>query len=127
MAPAGEFRSYEVIESYKTYKNVGSELKLLISFSKIEFSHETNGYYELARDIFVSGIPYLLYVKNIVVDVVGKDFDIVKQRARTVLLEEMKEKKMDLISTEVVNDSLQLKETMTKVKLLERAISILKG
>jgi hypothetical protein len=58
---------------------------------------------------------------------VGKDFDTMKRKARTVLLEEMEEKKMDLISTEVVNDNLQLEETMTKVELLERAISLLKG
>jgi hypothetical protein len=31
VAHKSEFRSYEVIESYKTYKNVGSRLKLLIS------------------------------------------------------------------------------------------------
>ena len=57
-------------------------LKLLISFSKVKFDHSSVGYYRVARNIFISGLPYMLYFKNLSIGRVSDDFEKTKEIAK---------------------------------------------
>jgi hypothetical protein len=119
-------RCYDVIQSNKIYRDTGSGIKLLISLHKIEFSNKTHGYYKLTTDIFVSGLTFLLYVRRVTA---GDDFEKAKVRAKRVLLEQIEEEKLNLIS-ESVDTSLgtlpKAEEIREKVALLDQALSIFK-
>jgi hypothetical protein len=119
-------RCYDVIQSNKVYKNTGSGIKLLISLHKIEFSNKTHGYYKLTTDIFVSGLTFLLYVRRVTA---GGDFENAKVRAKRVLLDQIEEEKLNLISDSVntgLGNLSKVEEVREKVALLDQALSIFK-
>jgi hypothetical protein len=119
-------RCYDVIQSNKVYKNTGSGIKLLISLHKIEFSNKTHGYYKLTTDIFVSGLTFLLYVRRVTA---GRDFENAKVRAKRVLLDQIEEEKLNLISDSVntgLGNLSKVEEVREKVALLDQALSIFK-
>lgn len=121
-------KRYEVSYLNKKNPTVGNELKLLISFNKIEFSTITKGYYKLARNIFISALPFLLYVKKVTTRPVNLDFEAAKGKAMEVLQCEMQQKKMSLMSDNYMleyslADSFEV--VKAKIDLLDQAISIL--
>lgn len=116
---------YETIRAYKRYRNIGTGIKLLISFSKIEFSNSTEGYYRLTKDIYISGLPFLLYVRKPKIDT---DFESAKEKAKHVLLTRIEEEKYNLLSIDAClgkNECVQNEEMRSKVELLDQALSIL--
>ncbi|MGC8561985.1 MAG: hypothetical protein ACP5NO_02140 [Thermoplasmata archaeon] len=128
MVSDSESRHYEVICVNKKYRVVNGELKLLISFHNIEFSNITKGYYRIAKNIFMSALPFLLYVKKVTTNPPNCDFETVKGRAKLVLLDEMKHRKrsLTLLSNLSEFDPADKNDRFSvKIKLLDQAISIL--
>lgn len=128
MVYESEIGQYEVINANERYDNLEHNLKLLISFHKVEFSYVAKGYYRLTRDIFISGLPFLLYIKNVTLNKGNSNFEMAKEKARSVLLQEIEEQKISL--TRSNRESLMERytdsdETRTKVELLDQAMSIL--
>ncbi len=127
-----QFETYEevleIIESNNVYKDSPYELKLLISFHEIEFSHFSKGYYLLSRNVFVSGLVYLLYVKKVKIHLGEEDFEIAKKKAHDILIGDLKNTRKQIVAGKMylANDCMEnMSEAGTKVMLIDRALSIL--
>lgn len=117
----------EVIESDKRYRNLSARLKLLISLNKVEFSYLSNGYYRVTRDIFVSGLPFLLYVRGVSVERVGSDFEVAKEKVKRALVHDLEVMKLNLVSSVSTNGkegNQETEEVGIKIRLLDQGISI---
>ncbi len=73
---------FDDFEINRTAGRKRGNLKLLISFSKVKFDHSSVGYYRVARNIFISGLPYMLYFKNLSIGRVSDDFEKTKEIAK---------------------------------------------
>ncbi len=76
---------FDDIEANRAAGRKRENLKLLISFSKVKFDNSSVGYYRVARNIFISGLPYLLHFKNLSIGQVSGDFEKTKEIAKKYL------------------------------------------
>ncbi len=103
-------------------------LKLLISFSKVKFDHSSVGYYRVARNIFISGLPYMLYFKNLSIGRVSDDFEKAKEIAKKVLIKHIEDRRERIKDLELICDGpTELRCIEIRLELLERALTILRG
>lgn len=98
--------------------------RLLVSLHSIEFSEKTNGYFEVASDIYFSNLLYLLYIKKVTA---GNDFETAKDRAKSVLISELEKRRYSILAKAIsVNeDALDSVATGRRLILIDRAISLL--
>ncbi|MEM0134749.1 MAG: hypothetical protein QXU18_05900 [Thermoplasmatales archaeon] len=102
------------------------ELNLLVSLHGIEFSGATEGYFQVANNIYFSNLLYLLYVKRVMA---GHDFERAKEKAKQVLVSQLERRKYEIISRPSIQDDeiLGNVDTGRKLTLLNRAISVLEA
>lgn len=118
-------REIEVILENKTFSDKRAHMKLLISLHSIEFSDSSDGYYRLSKDIFISWLTFLLYIRKVSA---GPDFERAKARTKDILLGEIEQEKMNILENftySEIGDSPDIQEAYAKIDLLNRAISIL--
>ncbi|MDA8055251.1 MAG: hypothetical protein M0Z77_06320 [Thermoplasmatales archaeon] len=122
-----------VLEKNGYVKNQGKsknfsreESKLLVSLHSIEFTKNPEGYFQVASDIYFSNLLYLLYVKKVSA---GNDFETAKERAKSVLVNQLEKKKYDILSKATIENENTLDSIKTgrKLMLLNRAISVLEN
>ena len=105
----------------------GGTLKLLISFSKVKFDHSSVGYYKVARNTFISGLPYLLYFKNLSIGRVSDDFEETKEIAKKVLTKHIEDRTDSIKDLELICDGpTELRCIVVRLELLELALTILR-
>ena len=103
-------------------------LKLLISFSKVKFDHSSVGYYRVAKNIFISGLPYMLYFKNLSIGRVSDDFEKTKEIAKKVLIKHIEDRMESIKDLELICDGpTELRCIGIRLELLERTLTILRG
>lgn len=123
-----ELRNYQVTYVDKPRSDSKRDLKVLISFHKIEFSNLSRGYYRVAKNVFMSTLPFLLYVKKVTTNPLIEDFEKVKEMAKLSLLKEIEDLKRNLIlqaensGTGIIDEA---EGIGNKIRLLDRAISLL--
>ena len=114
-----------LMKEYRKDSYPGDEdSRLLISLHSIEFSKKTNGYFEVANDIFFSNLLYLLYIKKVTA---GNDFETAKDRAKSVLISELEKKRYSILASAISENEETLDSVVTgrKLILIDRAISLL--
>ena len=123
-----ELNNYEVIYVDQQHSDSKRNLKLLISFNKIEFSSQTGEYHKVAKNIFMSTLPFLLYVKKVTTNPLIKEFETVKEKAKLALLKQIEDLKRNLLlqKENSGNDVIEEEESIgPKITLLNRAILVL--
>ena len=104
------------------------DLKLLISFSKVKFDHTSVGYYKVDRNIFISGLPYLLYFKNLSIGRVSDNLEKTKEIAKKVLIKHIEDRRDSIKDLELICDGpTELRCIVVRLELLELALTILRG
>ena len=126
MTTSQELASKErLMKEYRKNIYPGDEdFRLLISLHSIEFSKKTNGYFEVASDIFFSNLLYLLYIKRVTA---GHDFETAKDKAKSVLISELEKKRYSILASAISENEETLESVVTgrKLILIDRAIFLL--
>ncbi len=102
----------------------GDDPQLMVSLHNIEFTKRIEGYFEVASDVFFSKLIYLLYIKRVGAT---EDFEKAKEKAKSILINELEEKKYNLLekTASQPRESFDHGKMVKKLLLLNSAISIL--
>ena len=126
MTTSQEIASKErFLKEYRRDSNPDTnDSRLLVSLRSIEFSEKTNGYLEVASDIYFSNLLYLLYIKKVTA---GNDFETAKNKVKSVLIGELEKKRYSILTraASLNEDTLDSVITERKLVLIDRAIYLL--
>lgn len=93
----------------------------------MKFDHSSVGYYKVARNSFISGLPYLLYFKNLSIGRVSDDFEETKEIAKKVLTKHIEDRTDSIKDLELICDGpTELRCIVVRLELLELALTILR-